>query len=145
MTLSKRSTGENTIIPTWRSYFPTKNSAKRSANKTKTALRRNDRAVFVFVAFYDQNKSSLFFIFSSNSNVARTDGLFVFCNTTRSPYSANSGVRNSSAQEGVKVITPSKSISNFSSFLTVVNCGRKAASASLPDYRETKVVPNFLR
>ena len=56
-----------------------------------------------------------------------------------------SGVKNSSAHEGVRTSTPSKSTSIVSLFLTSLKVGVKASYASLPEGRDTNVVPNFLR
>lgn len=53
------------------------------------------------------------------------------------------GVRNSSPHEGVNVITPAKFISIFSVLVSSLNLGRNAANASLPNWREVSVVPNF--
>src|SRR3989339_625022 len=83
-------------------------------------------------------------LLSSNIlNVACTERLLVFCNTNLSPYRRYSGTKNSSPHDGENVFTPSKSTIIVSSATTLFKTGSYAKSASLPDWREVSVVPDF--
>lgn len=93
----------------------------------------------------DEGYTFSLLIFSSNSRVAFTEGLSVCRNTIRLSYRARSAVKNSSPQEGENVTTPSKSTSIVSLSPTSLSDGKNAAHASLPAWRETNNVPNFLR
>src|SRR4030066_1388773 len=84
-----------------------------------------------------------FEISCSISKVAFTERLSVFLKITPSPYFSVKGLKNSSPQEGENVNTPSKSISIFSPLFLSFKAGWKAKNASLPIWRDVRVVPNF--
>ena len=69
----------------------------------------------------------------------------MFLSIKRSPNLLSKQVKNSSPQEGLKVMTPSKSTITSSSFFISFKDGPKAAKDSLPNCQLFKVVPNFLK
>src|SRR3989344_3268641 len=81
--------------------------------------------------------------FLSNLSVTCTEGFSSFEKRTRFPNLPSNLVTNSSAHDGVKVVTPSKSRSISSSLFMSWSNGSIAAKASRPSCLDIKMSPKF--